>query len=101
MARLLHHARPLVLEAEEHQPVPARAGDGAGDGRERLVRPALIFEVLVAHRHAVLDALPFADQPGAGDRPVFDGCRRRPDRLPSSSSASASSRSSVSGFSPP
>ena len=62
---------PLVLEAEEDPAVPARAGDGAGDGRERFVGPALVFEVVVAHRDAVLDALPFADQPRAGDRPVL------------------------------
>ena len=62
-----------VLEAEEDEPVPARAGDGAGNGGERFVRPALIFEILVAHRDAVLDALLFPDQPRAGDRPILGG----------------------------
>ena len=68
--RLFHGRASPVLEAEEEQPVPARAGDGACDRRKRFVRPALIFEILVAHRDAVLDALVFADQPRAGDRPL-------------------------------
>ena len=88
-----------VLEAEEHPAVPARAGDGAGDGGERLVGPALILEVVVADRDAVLDALPFADQPRAGDRPVLaaagagspDRRRRVPRRALAAASASRAS----------
>ena len=57
-----------ILEPEEGQPVPLRAGDGARNGRERLVGAALIFEVIVPHRDAVLDALIFADQACAGNR---------------------------------
>ena len=58
-----------VLEAEEDQPVPLGAGDGAGNGRQRLVGAALVLEVVVPHRDAVLDALVLPDQPRAGDRP--------------------------------
>ena len=49
-------------------PVIARAIGG-----QRFVWPALIFEILVAHRHAVLDALILANEPRAGDRPVVGG----------------------------
>ena len=35
-----------------------------------LYLPALVLEAVVEHGGAVLDALPFADQPGAGDRAV-------------------------------
>ena len=89
------------LRPKNSQPVPARAGDGARDGRQRFVGPALILEAVVAHRDAVLDALPFADQPRAGDRPVLR-------RLPAPRRIAAveffaelASRFSVSGFSPP
>ena len=61
----------LVLEAEEHQPFQRVPVMARAIGGQRFVWPALIFEVVVAHRDAVLDALPFADQPGAGDRPVL------------------------------
>ena len=67
---LRHALPPMVLQAEEDPAVPARAGDGAGDGGERLVGAALPFVAVVQHRDGVLDALPFADQPRAGDRPV-------------------------------
>ena len=43
---------------------------GAGNRRQRLVPPALILEAVVEHGGGVLHALPLADQPGAGDRPV-------------------------------
>ena len=92
-------AGPAVFEAEEDQAVPARAGNRAGDGRERLVGTALIFEVVLPDRHAVLDALPFADQPGAGDRAVLARLRRL-GVPPSSSSAMASRRSIVSWLKP-
>jgi hypothetical protein len=36
-----------------------------------LIRAALIFEAVVEHRHAVLNALPFPDQAGAGDGPIL------------------------------
>ena len=85
--RLLHARRSPVLQAEEDPAVPARAGDGAGDGRERSVGPALVLVVVVAHGHAVLDALPFADQPRAGDRPVVGAVWRRRIRSPPSSSS--------------
>src|SRR6266540_2348936 len=62
---------PLVFQAEEDPSVPARARDRAGDGGEGLVREALVFIALVADRHAVLDPLPFPDEPRSGDRPVL------------------------------
>jgi hypothetical protein len=43
----------------------------AANRGERFVWAPLIFEILVAHRYAVLDALPFANEPRAGDRPIF------------------------------
>ena len=61
------------MRPKNNKPIPARAGDGAGDGGQRFVRPALILEILVTHRHAVLDALPFANKPRPGDRPILDG----------------------------
>src|SRR5207249_2038503 len=61
---------PLTFETKEHQPIPARAGDRARGGGKRFVGPALIFEIVVAHGHAVFNALPFADQSCAGDRSV-------------------------------
>ena len=59
-----------MRKPEKSGPVPARAGDGAGDRRQRLVSPALILEAVVEHGGGVLHALPLADQPGAGDRAV-------------------------------
>ena len=59
---------PQVLEPEEHPAIPADAGDLAGDRRERFVGAPLIVKIVAAHGDAVLDALPFPDQPGAGDR---------------------------------
>ena len=64
------HFALRVAKPEKGRPVPARAGDGAGDRRQRLVSPALILEAVVEHGRAVLHALPLADQPGAGDRAV-------------------------------
>ena len=63
-------AAPLIFEAKEHEPVPLRAGDRAGNGGQRFVWATLILEILVTHSDAVLDALPFADQPRAGDRAI-------------------------------
>ena len=61
----------MVLKAKKDQAIPARAGDGAGNRRERFVWTALVFEIVVAHGHAVLDTLPFADEPSASDRPIL------------------------------
>src|SRR4051812_44478834 len=52
----------LPIQAEEGPAVPARAGDGAGDGRKRLVQPALVFEPVGQDRHDVLDALVLSHQ---------------------------------------
>ena len=71
--RLFHGRASRFLRPKKSKPIPARAGDGARDRRQRFVRPALIFEILVAHRDAVLDALVFADEPRAGDRPFVGG----------------------------
>jgi len=71
---MLRVSRPIdvgasvILEREEHPAIPAGAGDGAGDRRERAVGPSLPFETIGEHRHGVLDTLPLADQPRAGDR---------------------------------
>src|ERR1700756_76740 len=51
---------PLGLEAAEDPATPARAGDAAGNGRQRFVGPPLVLEVVILHRDAALDALPFA-----------------------------------------
>jgi len=57
----------LALEAEEDPAVPLGPSDLIGNRGQRLKRPAEIFEVVLANRYAVLDALPFSDQLGAGD----------------------------------
>ena len=56
-----------MLETEEDPAIPARAGDGPGNGRQRFVGPALPFEPVARDGDAVFGALPFADQPGADD----------------------------------
>src|SRR5690606_38963061 len=56
-----------ILEAEKDPAVPARPGDGARDGGERAVGTPLPFITVAQHRDGVLDALPLADQPRAGD----------------------------------
>jgi hypothetical protein len=63
----MYGAPPMVLEPEEHPAVPARAGDGAGDGGQRLVGPPLPVETVGGDGDDVLDTLPFADQPRADD----------------------------------
>ena len=46
------------------QRVPYRARDGG----QRFVGPPLIFEVVVAHCHGVLDTLVFPDEARSGNR---------------------------------
>lgn len=58
----------MIFEPEEHPAVPARPGNGAGDGRERLVGTPLPFKTVGGDRHNMLNTLPFAEQPRAGDR---------------------------------
>src|SRR5690606_12084178 len=58
-------------DAEEGPAVPARAGDGAGDGGERPVGPALPLVAVAGDGDDVLDALVLADQAGAGDRALL------------------------------
>src|SRR5260370_35183766 len=62
---------PVAFQTKEHPAIPAYAGDPAGDRRERFVGAPLILEIVAAHGDAVLDALPFPHQPGAGDRSAF------------------------------
>src|SRR5690606_11713740 len=61
---------PVLPQAEEQGPIPARPGDGTRDRRQRLVLAPLVFEAVGHHGHVVLDALPLPDQAGAGDRAV-------------------------------
>src|SRR5690348_12594864 len=63
-------AAPLVFEPKKHEPVPPTASNQPCDGAERLERAALIFEIVCADRHAVLQAFPGADQPRAGNRAI-------------------------------
>gem|GEM_PF-6246264 len=63
----------MVLEAEEYPAVPARAGDGARDCRQRLVGPPLPFEAIGGDGDDLLDALPLAQQPRSSDRAVTVG----------------------------
>ena len=64
---------PVVFQPEEHPAIPARAGDGARDGGQRLVGPPLPFEAVGGDGDDLLDALPLAQQPRAGDRAVAVG----------------------------
>ncbi len=57
----------MVPEPEEDPAIPACAGDGASDGRQRLVGPPLPFEAVGGDGDDLLDSLPFAQQPRAGD----------------------------------
>ena len=69
LADHLRHPRLRWLASPKNErPVPARAGDGAGDGGERAVRPALPLEAVGEHGDDMLGALPLADEPGADDR---------------------------------
>ena len=61
----------MVLRPKEDEPVPPCACDRAGDRRERFVRATLILKILATHRHAVLDTLPFANQPRTGNRAII------------------------------
>src|SRR5262245_39723515 len=61
----------MVLQAKKEQTVPAGAGDRAGNRGQRFVWSPPVLEILIAHRHAVLDAPPFANEPRAGDRPIL------------------------------
>ncbi len=63
----------MVLEAEEDPTVPARAGDGAGDGGQRLVGPPLPFEPVGGDGDDLFDALPFAQKARTGDGAVAIG----------------------------
>jgi len=61
--------RSLSLDAEEDEAVPPRAGDRAGDCRERAVRAALPFVAIGENGDGVLGASVLPDQPGARDGP--------------------------------
>ena len=75
---------PVTFQAEEDQPFQRVPVIARAIGGERFVGPALLFEAVVEHRDGVLDALLFADQPGAGDRPVHsDALAARPASPPS------------------
>ena len=56
-----------LSQAKEHPAIPARAGNGARDGGERLKGAAQIFETIARDGHDMLDALILADQPRACD----------------------------------
>ena len=57
----------MVFEAKEHPAIPARTSDGAGNGRQRFVRPPLPVETICGDGDDVFDALPFTDQPSPDD----------------------------------
>ena len=65
----------MVLQREEHPAVPARAGDGARDGGQRLVGPPLPFEAVGGDGDDLIEAgidtfSDYAnDQPTVGGRP--------------------------------
>ena len=63
----------MIPEAEEHPAVPARASDGAGNGRQRLVGPPLPFESVGGDGDDLFDALPLAQESRPGDRAVAVG----------------------------
>ena len=63
----------MVFQPEVHPAVPARAGDGARDGRQRPIWPPLPFEATLRHRDDLFDALPFAQEPSASDGAVAIG----------------------------
>ena len=93
---------PGAAHPEEDPAVPARAGDGARDGGQRLVGPPLPFEAVGGDGDDLLDALPLAQQPRADDRQAL--LRRRFRSLApiaaSSSSPSRSNRSDRLRFQP-
>ena len=62
--------RPLrtALRPKNVQPFQRVPGDGAGDGRQRLVGPAFPFETVGQHSHHMLDPLPLPQQARAGER---------------------------------
>src|SRR5690606_22668463 len=62
---------PMVFQAEEDPAIPARAGDGAGYRRQALVGSTLPLKAIGQHGNGVIDTLPLADQPCAGDRAVI------------------------------
>src|SRR5271166_1311271 len=53
-------------EAEEPRPRPMSAGNLPRDHGERGVAPTAPFETIVADKHGMGDASPFAHEPGAG-----------------------------------
>ncbi len=63
----------MVFQPEEDPAVPASAGDGARDGRKRLVWPPLPFETAGRDGDDLFDALPLAQQPRASDGTVAIG----------------------------
>jgi len=58
---------PSAAHPEEHPAVPPRPGDGPRDGGERPVGPSLPLEAARRDGDHLLDALPLAQQPRAGD----------------------------------
>jgi len=85
----LFHCAATVFQAKEKERIPTRAGYVARDRGQRFERPTLILEIVVAHRHAVLDALVFADEAVPAIGRSLAGWRRRTGSPPSSSSRSA------------
>jgi hypothetical protein len=61
----------MIFQAKKDQAIPARAGDRAGDRGQRFVWSPLVFEIIISHGHAVLDPLPFANEPRARDRSIL------------------------------
>ena len=98
--RVLSRSSPLVLEAEENQAVPSRAGDGAGDRRERLYgRP---WYSKSSSRTVTACSIPLHSR--ISRVPVIGRSSGRPRRRlrlpPSICSPSAISRALTSGFKP-
>ena len=63
----------MVFQPEEDPAVPSCAGDCARNGRKRLVWPPLPFKATLSHSDDLLNALPLAQQPSAGDGAVAIG----------------------------
>src|SRR5690242_10154903 len=59
-------ATPLPIQTKKGPAVPSCAGDGAGDGGERLIWTALVLKSVLQHGHDVLDTLVLSHQLCAG-----------------------------------
>ena len=63
----------MIFQAKEHPAVPARSGDGTGDGRKRFVGAPLPVEAVGCDGDDLFNALPLAQQPCARDGTIEVG----------------------------